>query len=157
MFDQIAKQENKLKKHLVEVFNKSIDLVGYSYFVQQHQDVRKQGIPDLSVSGLGKTTWLELKHATPASGRKTPTFSTRENQEDTCRELERTSSCFYVVYYIRDPETILTKIVSPSEVFGKKGKIEEMYTIREWQNYDHEAIVKFIHEKHHESTGSIVP
>lgn len=59
--------------------------------VLRHRDITA-GIPDLSITGYGQTTWWELKHARPS-------FKSRGIQRLTCRRLAAGGVCLYVVYY----------------------------------------------------------
>lgn len=58
----------------------------------RHEDVRTSGIPDLSYTGLGKTSWWEFKHATPD-------WSTSGIQELTCMRLAVSGICRYVFWH----------------------------------------------------------
>lgn len=61
------------------------------YVLLRHEDVRTGGIPDLSVTGVGRTSWWEFKHGTPS-------FETNGLQEVTCLRLAAAGICFYIIF-----------------------------------------------------------
>jgi hypothetical protein len=54
------KQENEssLKSELMQQFKLRLP----NYVALRHEDVRTAGIPDISLTGYRRTTWLEAKH-----------------------------------------------------------------------------------------------
>lgn len=93
------KDESGLKSNL-------LPFLKYPGFVAlRHEDVRTSGIPDLSYTGLGRTSWWEFKHATP-------NWTTSGIQELTCKRLAASGICHYVFWYecedIRE-----TRIIEP--------------------------------------------
>ena len=62
--------------------------------VLRHRDITA-GIPDFSITGYGRTTWWELKHARPA-------FKSRGIQRLTCRRLAAGGVCLYIIYHQYD-------------------------------------------------------
>jgi|SRR6185436_505840 len=57
----------------------------------RHEDVRTRGIPDLSLTGLGRTTWWECKHATPD-------FKSQGIQELTMLRLAAAGYARYIIW-----------------------------------------------------------
>jgi hypothetical protein len=92
------------EKTLVSALKKILhrELPGAVIF--KHADAYTAGIPDLSVTWRGKTTWLEVKYVAP-------TLHKRALQHQIMLGLERQGSAFYVIY--REHDTLLIK---PSEL-----------------------------------------
>lgn len=129
----IPKREAELKRALVATLKRR-------FFVQAHSEARKYGVPDLSVSGNGRTTWYELKHATP-------NFTTQGVQEITCLQLAKYSFCRYIIYY-EWQESFMTYIVHPSEVYERKGKIGNIAHEDVFFNHNHHAVLQYITDEH---------
>lgn len=110
MATSIPKDETGLKSKQV----KAIKLYLPTYLAIRHEDVRTCGTPDMSLSGNGKTSWWEFKHATP-------NFSTTGIQELTCSQLAIKSFCRYVFYYEDVQNTVRTYIIHPRAVINHKG------------------------------------
>lgn len=126
----IKKDESGLKRKLIA------RIPTPEFLVFAHSDLRKYGIPDLSISGHGRTTWWELKHATPR-------FATKEIQEITCLRLAHTSFCRYVIYVERGGRK-QTLIVHPKEVFGKNGNVLGMPYEQCFEGFDHDQVTAYI-------------
>lgn len=77
--------------------------------VFKHADGYTSGIPDLSVSMAGRTTWWEVKHATPL-------IKGTELQRVTAGILAKASACWYVVYAGTNSRIDLTALVAPASV-----------------------------------------
>ena len=80
----------------------------------RHEDRYTHGIPDLSLSLGGATSWWELKYADPL-------LKTKGIQQYLCARLAHTSRCQYIIYQRgipsgpnRRPRQI--RIVPPSEI-----------------------------------------
>jgi hypothetical protein len=116
--------EAKLQRSLIVNFEQHLD----QCVVLSHSDQYIKGIPDLSVTWWGMTTWLELKFLNPsliASG----------VQHLMMCNLERAGSAYYVLY---DSRSISTRIVKP-------------YTnecVSEESGYAHRSVVDFIRRLH---------
>ena len=76
--------------------------------VIKHADAVTAGIPDLSVSWNHKTTWLEVKVS-----RNGGPLRDREVQRLSLRRMGTAASCYYVIFEVGNPRTI---IVPPSRV-----------------------------------------
>ncbi len=136
----VRKREDELKAALFVELRK----LPKTFELLPIQDVRKSGTPDFTLNGIDKTTWWEVKHATP-------NFSSPGIQEIMCSRLARTSFCRYIIYVdgrVWWPTKIhehdqFTVIVPPSHVFGHKGKLD-------WQDMLYRAdhfVRGFNHEK----------
>jgi hypothetical protein len=83
----IAKRnEAALKSKLVLEFKKLERFVCF-----RHEDVRTSGIPDISLTGWGLDSWIEVKHGTPD-------FDSTGIQELTMLRLARAGYARYVIY-----------------------------------------------------------
>lgn len=127
------KYEAKLKAALVKAFPSD-------YYVLAISDQRKYGIPDLVPSGHGRTSWLELKHATPR-------FSTMEVQEITCMQLAKYSFCRYVIYH-EHLGVQSTLIVHPRHVHLSKGLVRGLIFEVSFPGFDHRAVVNYVRTFH---------
>jgi hypothetical protein len=128
------KDESGLKRKLIRCIPTP------EFLVFAHSDLRKYGIPDLSLSGHGRTTWWELKHATPR-------FATKEIQEVTCLRLARTSFCRYVIYH-EYGDTKETLIVHPSAVYGRRGIVKQIAYEHSFAEFDHERVWEYMKSVH---------
>ncbi len=81
------KMEGDLKANLVAEIRSQFP----GFMVHLHQDVRRHGIADLSVTGLGKTTWWELKHGNPLS-------RSEGIQELELIKMEAAGRCRYIIW-----------------------------------------------------------
>jgi hypothetical protein len=81
------RDEALLKDLLIKAFAKS----PYTLEATRHEDKITSGIPDVSVTTLGRTVWLEVKHANPS-------FTSRGVQELKMKKLALTGLSAYVVY-----------------------------------------------------------
>lgn len=62
-----------------------------SFVTLRHEDVRTSGIPDVSITGLGKTTWWEAKYLNPV-------FRSTGIQELTMLRLAAAGYARYVIW-----------------------------------------------------------
>ena len=91
--------EATLKSALV----RQLKLIPYS-LVLRHEDKITSGIPDISFTRGGRTTWWECKFANPS-------FKSKGIQDLTMKKLGRFGLAFYIVWtptevFITDPEDI---------------------------------------------------
>lgn len=104
----IGKREGKFKQALRDRIKVALP----AFYVLSHVDATN-GIPDLSISGNGTTTWWEFKHGTPD-------FTSRGVQVMTCRKLAAASFCRFVVFWENGAGEKRTYILHPSQVvFGR--------------------------------------
>lgn len=81
------KNESSLKSALMRQVK--LDLSGF--VALRHEDVRTAGIPDLSLTGLGRTSWWEFKHTVNG-------FDSTGIQELTMLRLAAAGYARYVVW-----------------------------------------------------------
>ena len=82
------KDESGLKSALMRQIK-----IGLPGFVAlRHEDVRTSGIPDLSLTRYGRTSWWEFKHAAP-------NFVSSGIQELTMLRLATAGRAWYVVWH----------------------------------------------------------
>ena len=62
-----------------------------SFVALRHEDVRTSGIPDLSLTGFGRTSWWECKHGDP-------TFASTGIQELTMLRLAAAGYARYIIW-----------------------------------------------------------
>jgi hypothetical protein len=100
----------------------------------RHEDRMTHGVPDLSVTMDQRTSWWEVKYATPG-------FESPGIQELTLKRLGKTGYAYYIIFedvaagrktYIVDPEDLLT------------------YRTTSWacKGFDYTAVVTFIARVH---------
>jgi len=100
----------------------------------RHEDVRTCGIPDLSLTGLNKTTWWEFKYGHPD-------FSSHGIQELIMLRLAAAGFARYVLWMEVGNGVETTLIVHPK-------KLKDL----EWEvaipRFDHKAVVSYMKAVH---------
>lgn len=125
--------ELKYSRELVACF----DTLLKNAEVFKHTDILTGGIPDMSATWGGFTTWLEVK-VDRGKG-----IEGRGIQHETACRLERLGSCWYVVYTKQPGHPQMTRIVKPSFV-SLHGYIHS----HEFNGIAHSAVVQFIRDLH---------
>jgi hypothetical protein len=96
----VLMSEADLKNDLVQKMRKH--LTGFVIF--RHEDHRTSAIPDISVTGYRRTTWLEVKFADPS-------FDSPELQHLRMRQLEACGfGAWYVIYSLAASSRVRTVI-----------------------------------------------
>ncbi len=131
------KQESSLKSALMATIKREL----HNFVVFRHEDVRTNGIPDLSCTGYGKTSWWEVKHATPK-------FSSTGIQHLTMQRLAAAGIAYYILYYELKGNK-RTLIVHPRH-------LTELQPDTACTGFDHQLVTDFIktvhsHESHSQS------
>jgi hypothetical protein len=135
----IEKREDDIK----QAFWARFKVLYPAYFVLSHQEVRKAGYPDNSVSGYAKTSWWEFKHATP-------NFLSPMIQEMTCARLARFSYCRYIIFY-ESREQLQTLIYHPRMILGNKGVFKLLGEFEVCFNgFAFDDVAAFINNVHHQ-------
>lgn len=106
-----------------------------TFVILKHADRFTHGVPDISVTGCGLTSWWEVKLANP-------TFDSPGIQELTMLRLAKNGFARYIVFR-DDPKS--TRIVAPSEL----GHWTEIPVVL---GFDFEWITQYIKE-HHSTHG----
>jgi hypothetical protein len=96
------------------------------------------GIPDISATGSGISSWWECKHANPD-------FKSQGIQELTAMRLAKHGICYYVIF-VDKPKSVL--IVHPKDI-----KNWETSAIAQCEGFDYEWVVNFIIKTHHDRRG----
>ena len=134
----VGHEESRLKSELML----SIKMRLPHFLALRHEDVRTRGIPDMTVTGNGRTTWFEIKHGTPL-------FESEGYQELTCRRLASKGFCRYVVYRENAAGADkVTMIVHPDQVARGQWQMEAEVTV---QGYNHTFVADYIHDTHNGS------
>lgn len=81
----MARHEGILKAACIKALKEA------GFVVMAHEDVRRSGQPDASVTAGGRTTWLEFKHGDPK-------FDSTGIQELTMLRLAAGGTAYYIVY-----------------------------------------------------------
>ena len=99
----------------------------------RHEDLYTRGIPDLSITVNGKTSWWEIKYADPS-------YRKDAVQQHICQKLEEQGYWRYVIYHWASPRCI--RVVRPTQ-------------IDQWRTggdvipeFNHRAMVRYISEVH---------
>lgn len=92
------------EKDLVRRLKKTLETRLPGSVIIKHSDAMVAGIPDLSVTWQGVTTWLEVKHDVGK-------IITREIQRWMVKRLATQGRCFYVVYRDRAKEGPRTFVI----------------------------------------------
>ena len=130
--------ETQLKSKLTQTLRKSLN----NAVIFRHEDQFTSGIPDISVTWEGYTTWLEVKLAKP-------TIRSKGIQKHTMQMLSENGRCRYVVY-------LLEKASCQSKHFSLQSTyIVSPKSVNDWvssKNYavgfDHQFVVDFIKNSH---------
>jgi hypothetical protein len=109
-----------------------------SAIILKHANYVTAGIPDITVTLHGRTSWWEVKHATPR-------IVGTGIQLLTARRLASQGDCHYIVYKTAN-RFDSTHIVKPSEI-GENGYFiaDEFRTADE---YNHGFVYRFIRQLH---------
>jgi hypothetical protein len=127
--EDILMTETTLVSSLSDIFR--LTLKGYIVF--KHHDQFTHGVPDLSVTGVGRTSWLECKYANPD-------FKSEGIQELTMLRLAATSFARYVIY--------------DASKNGRRTLIVEPRHLANWRDgafmrgFDHDFVVETIRQQH---------
>jgi len=124
--------ETQLKSALTRLLRKSLK----NAVIFRHEDQYTAGIPDISVTWNGHTTWLEVKLANPR-------IKGRGIQKHTAMELAKSGKCWYVIY-VTYKDLHSTIIAEPKLVYQD----EWMFSDKFVADYDHKFVVDFIRESH---------
>lgn len=120
--------ERTLKTALV--WNLADKMIGA--VVLSHTGAINAGIPDLSITWNGKTTWLEVKYLNPK-------LSSRGIQELMLKRLAKQGSAYYVIYQNINRRK-RTGIVEPSQLATLGGL---------WRDeIDHGFVANFVRQTH---------
>ena len=104
----------------------------------RHEDRMTHGIPDLSVTMDKRTSWWEVKYATPR-------FESPGIQELTLKRLGKTGYAYYIIF--EDvPTGKTTYIVDPNDLATYR---ETAWTVK---GFDYNAVVTFIARIHGRTT-----
>ena len=125
----MAKQEQFIRSNLMAQLK--MELPGFVFL--RHEDVRQNGHPDLSATGIAKTTWWEIKHGTPD-------FETNGIQELTMLRLAAAGYARYIVFEERK-EIQRTLIIHPRHIATVS---PEASTI----GFDYKWVANYIREVH---------
>ncbi len=130
------KRESALKSAFMQQLKQ--DLPGFVAI--RHEDVRTSGTPDLSITGAGRTSWWEFKHATPH-------WTGTGIQELICCRLAAAGYCRFVIWW--ESATGLgkrTMIVHPKVIHERQG-----WTVMPEEvtpGFDHRWLVQQIKDVH---------
>lgn len=119
------RNESGLKSALM----KQVKLQLPGFVALRHEDVRTAGIPDLSLTGNGRTTWWEFKHGDPD-------FASTGIQELTMLRLSVAGFARYVVWEEKE-DVRRTLVLRPKNLTD---------LIPEWwcSGFDHGAVVDYM-------------
>ena len=101
--------ESDIKSRLCRMLRERAIQLGEFWLILRHEDSVITGLPDISISANGKTTWWEVKYGNPL-------FQTTGSQKLLCRKLAMTSFCRFLVFReTKDGKNRMTAIVNPIE------------------------------------------
>lgn len=106
------------------------------FVVFRHEDVSIAGVPDMSVTGYGVTTWWECKHATPY-------VRSSDLQEIRMRQLAGAGFAARYIIWSERKDIKRTLIVHPR--FFEEW---ETHYEREWPGFNHRAVVDYLIDLH---------
>lgn len=120
-------KEVDLVRNLIDTLRK--ELAGAVVF--KHADTMTAGIPDISVTWGGMTTWLEVKYQTGEA------IGFRAAQDQMMIRLRLIGSAYYVLYEDRRGTARATKILDP-------GEMSPRFIV---PGFNHKAIAEFIRNR----------
>jgi hypothetical protein len=129
------KRESSLKLKLVTALKAWCP----EFVLLRHEDYITSGIPDLSVTGNGRTTWWEVKHGTPD-------FESKGIQELTLKRLARAGYARYIIFKENsDGSNKRIFIVHPDKI-GNWEVAEE--GVVGWLGFDYKTLALHIRSEH---------
>jgi len=140
------KSESELKSELATAIE--LRLPGWMFL--GHEDVRRCGTPDRTLTGRGITSWWEGKCGTP-------TFKSKGQQELTCVQLAGAGRCRYIIWMEEaDGSNQRTLIVHPRELFraprlsGSRRDARDLAPFAEatFAGFDHSSVIEWMHHFH---------
>jgi hypothetical protein len=97
--------EATLKAELVKIARAAMN----GYVIIRHEDRGTYGIPDISATGNGKTSWWEAKFANPD-------FNSKGIQDLTMLRLANVGLARYIIYEITKEKDKFVHIVHPRDL-----------------------------------------
>lgn len=130
--------EADLKSALVTVMRAELP----KFEIFRHEDRATFGVPDLSVTGFGWTSWWEVKHATP-------NFETQGVQAVTVSKLNIAGYARYIIYREIGHEKHVI-IARPDHVFKLHTgqRVDLWTTLPRIPHFNHRYIAKHIRDVH---------
>jgi len=114
-------------------------LRGYECFRHPASYLSQAGIPDVSITGYGRTTWLEVKFAKPS-------IRSRGIQDQTMLRLAGAGRAYYIIYHL-EHDIKRMGIVHPRIVHDSDTNLWK-YT-GEWTlGFKHAMVADFIRRGH---------
>lgn len=107
------------------------------YVVYKHADRVTAGIPDISATGDGMTTWMEVKYRV----KRTPLECGQ--QMLMAVRLEREGSCIYAIFE-RLGQRKRTLIVSPAQLWAVRGQVDEVRPLAEAEGWSYLMVAHYI-------------
>lgn len=127
----MGKQESVLKSALMQTIKAQLP----DFIAIRHEDVRTSGTPDISLTGLRRTAWIEVKHGTPR-------FESTGIQELTMLRLARAGFARYLIYQEdKNGESRRTLIVHPRNL----GSLTPEASC---EGFNHRWVVEYFREAH---------
>lgn len=124
--------EGDLKGELTKKLRTELPI---GFRVYRHEDRRTSGVPDISITGCKRTTWLEVKFINPR-------LEDFELQHIEMQRLAIAGQAWYVIYELRrDVERTL--IVEPKHLENWQSQYVVFHT-----GFKHRLIVDFIRKVH---------
>jgi len=124
--------ELSLVKELVKLMR--FHLPGFVIFRIEEKVV--SGIPDIIITGNGKTSFIECKFGNPD-------FKSKGLQEYNMNKLAVGGSAFYVVYILDNIDRRWTYIVSPKDI----GLVPGQWSLYE-NGFSHKFVIDYVKEIH---------
>lgn len=115
--------------------------------VLKHRDETTAGVPDLSITAAGKTSWLEVKYLRPGETPSQVRKHFPRRQLQACLRLGQAGECHYLVAYGRAGE-LRAAVLDVEEA-------EALALRQDWRGLDHggefnEVVRRYVHHFHHD-------
>lgn len=108
----------------------------------RHEDRHLFGVPDISCTWAGRTTWWEVKFGAPR-------FHITEVQLLTCRKLARRGHCAFIIFHGVEPLT--TFIIHPEKM--AEWTIATSDHLYQCTGFDYRALATYMKGVHHDTMG----
>lgn len=102
------------------------------FVILRHEDKIASGIPDMSVTGNGRTTWIETKFARPR-------LTSTGIQELMLTRLAAAGSAYYLIWEEKDLRRTL--IVRPKH-------LQALTPEEEFFGFDHDSVIDWLRRLH---------
>lgn len=126
------REETKHRGNLVRLLRAELP----RFVILRHEDKLTHAHPDLSITGNGRTSWWETKHAAPS-------YKRDANQELEMQRLESAGYARYIIWHTRTDGETFALIVRPRWIDSWATEREAVFS-----GFAYRSLVGFIKQVH---------